>query len=188
MVPYVVTPQAAEVTEGGDYGPADTKVGIKVGPNASSAPSSGPGVAALTHRPQGALCLGACAHMASIWSRPTPTYAVYQATRPCKKAPKKGTALCLSCEKAPFWAPLVPCLTKAPKQAAPATRPASAPLCPRCRSHSRFGRNGRYQAGQRRRTVSVVLRTHQHRVFVDRGRGGGQSLEGGTAAKAEAAM
>ena len=103
LVPYVVTPQAAEVTEGGDYGPADTKVGIKVGPNASSAPSSGPGVAALTHRAQGALCLlGACAHMASIWSRPTPTYAVYQAIRPCKKAPKKGTALCLSCEKAPF--------------------------------------------------------------------------------------
>ena len=94
--------QAAEVTEGGDYGPADTKVGIKVGPNASSAPSSGPGVAALTHRAQGALCLGACAHMASISSRPTPTYAVYQATRPCKKAPKKGTALCLSCEKVPF--------------------------------------------------------------------------------------
>jgi hypothetical protein len=68
------------------------------------------------------------------------------------------------------------------------TRPASAPLCHGCRSHSLFGRNGRYQAGHRRRTVSVVLRTHQHRVFVDRGRGGGHSLEGGTAAKAEAAM
>jgi hypothetical protein len=60
MSSYVVTPQAAEVTQGGDYGPAVTKVGIKVGPTASSAPSSGPGVAALTHRAQGALGLGAC--------------------------------------------------------------------------------------------------------------------------------
>jgi hypothetical protein len=101
-VPYVVTPQAAEVTEGGDYGPADTKVGIKVGPKASSTPSSGSGVAALTHRAQGALGIGACVHMAGIWSRPTPTCAAYQAIRPCKKAPKKGTVLCLSCEKAPF--------------------------------------------------------------------------------------